>query len=188
MKLWSGLILTAVIFLGRAGSVQAVQADVYKRSVETTPYDHKDALTEVMNASYRPAESPPLESMGGLFRKARHFSYLKEVLRDDWQTPQDTETKRTGDCEDKALWLYARMRNAGYKDVKLVVGKYRRLDSGYHVWLTYTENNGNVLILDPTIQQKAWPLNAFRSDLYRPSFLFDGQYRYSCIPNPRFYS
>ncbi len=195
-RLWVGkesvikksLVLFLIFLLRGAGGFCAGEADVYGHSVKTTPYDQKSALIDELSRSSQLPTRSTSESIAGLFRQARNFSYRKENHGDVWQSPQVTEKMQAGDCEDKALWLYARLRAAGYGDIKLVVGKYRPSDTSNHVWLMYTEANRDVLILDPTIQNKAWSLSAFQPKLYRPFFSFDDKHHYSHIPASRLYS
>ncbi len=171
------LVVYLISLFMRAGSSHAAEIDLYGHPTKSTPYDQKNALTEVLNESYQPPTHPLLEPIDPLFWKARRFVYIEEKKGDNWQFPQETEKKQAGDCEDKALWLYARLRAAGYKNLRLVVGRYRSMDARLHVWLMRVDENGKVFILDPTIQNRIWPLDAFQPGFYRPIFLFDGKNR-----------
>ncbi len=167
----------SMYFLCSASSF-AGESDSYGRQTQGTPYDQKVALAEVLKNPYQSSVNSPIQSVEHLFWKARRFSYSREKDSDDWQLPQETEKKQSGDCEDKALWLYAHLRAAGYKNLGLVVGKYRNQDPSYHVWVVRVDENGNAFILDPTIQNRIWPLKVFQSGFYQPLFLFDGNRRY----------
>ena len=176
-------VLTAnlILFFWWAGGAHASEINLYGYPTQSTPYDHKNALTEVLRGPYPQTVYSPVESVDRLFWKAKRFSYNEEKKGDDWQFPRETEKKQAGDCEDKALWLYARLREAGHKNLILAVGKHRSLDKGYHMWLMRVDEDGSVLILDPTIQNRIWPLTAFEPGLYQPLFLFDGTQRYRCF-------
>ena len=178
--------VTLTLLLRCTDSSHAAEVDLYGHPAKNTPYDQKSALTEVLNAPYQPQPYSPAGPIDRLFRKARRFNYSEDKNGDNWQSPGETEKKQAGDCEDKALWLYARLRAAGYMNLRLVVGKYRSLDPGYHVWIMHVDEKGSIFLLDPTIQNKIWPLAAFHTGLYQPLFLFDGKDRYRCFLNPRF--
>jgi hypothetical protein len=175
------LAVYLIFFLSWAGASHAAEIDHFGHPVKSTPYDQKNALAEVLNRSYHPRANSPAEPMDPLFWKARRFVYIEEKNGDDWRSPRETEKRQAGDCADKALWLYARLRGAGYRNLRLVVGKYQSLDARYHVWLMYTDENGKTLILDPTLQNRIWPMNAFQPGFYRPLFSFDGKDQALCF-------
>ena len=56
---------------------------------------------------------------------------------DFWQFPEETEHLGRGDCEDKAIWLYAKMLAEGFDDVRLVLGKYIESDTVFHAWVVW---------------------------------------------------
>ncbi len=170
--------MSLILLLQWVGSSRAAQIDHYGYPIPNTPYDQKSALTDVLAGPYRDPAYPSAGSIDQIFRQARRFSYVTDKRGDDWQSPQTTEERRAGDCEDIALWLYAQLRSEGYKNLILVVGKYRSGDTRCHVWLMHVDKNGDVLILDPAIQKRIWPLNAFGQEFYQPIFLFDGSHRY----------
>ncbi len=99
--------------------------------------------------------------LNDLFWEARRFVYVKDGDGDDWQSPWLTEMKQAGDCEDKALWLYTRLRAQGYDNVRLVIGHYRAMDKDYHVWIMHRDGEGITRILDPTLQNRVWKLEQF---------------------------
>jgi hypothetical protein len=118
---------------------------------------------------------PPIDA---LFWKARTFAYVRERGRDEWQAPEVTERRKAGDCEDKALWLYTKLRDAGYENLRLVIGRFRPVDAVYHVWVTYEDGAGVTHLLDPTKQSRVWNLAHVSSGFYRPVFSYDGWVRY----------
>lgn len=99
---------------------------------------------------------------------------------DYWQLPEETERLGTGDCEDKAIWLYIRLLERGYTNIRLVVGKYRADKEIYHVWVNlYVTAPGKdgmveqkVYILDPTMDSKPWPAKSFPAGYYLPLYSF----------------
>ncbi len=62
--------------------------------------------------------------------------------RDFWQHPATFEQLRRGDCEDHALWAWARLVALGI-DAEFVCGGTRRLGTirpGGHAWVTYRKD------------------------------------------------
>lgn len=104
-----------------------------------------------------------------LFRMARSFRYSSDRAKvDQWQSADETSKSYNGDCEDKAIWLYTQMRRNGYRDISLVIGKYGPKSVEFHTWVTYIDDSGNTMLLDPTIQRKPWKIDAFHQKLYHP--------------------
>lgn len=113
------------------------------------------------------------------FRIAKSFRYIPDASNDYWQSPDETDARKAGDCEDKAIWLFARLINSGRQQVRLVVGQMRQVDSSLHVWVTCEDSNGTVYLLDPSAQKKVWKASDFAADWYRPLYAYDGTKGYS---------
>src|SRR5262249_23948429 len=110
-------------------------------------------------------EEKPLQL---LFRIARFIPYDPDHNKEDiWQSADETSKIFSGDCEDKAIWLYTQLRRNGYSDVHLVIGKYGPSSTKFHVWVTYVDETGVNWLLDPTMQRKPWNIDAFPKNLYR---------------------
>ena len=107
-------------------------------------------------------------SVENLFATAHAFRYAPDGRRDYWQSAEETQRRRSGDCEDKAVWLYTELRRSGYENVHLVIGRYTQVSPGLHVWLTLTDDSGSIWVLDPTIQRKPWKADAFPKSSYEP--------------------
>lgn len=111
---------------------------------------------------------------------------------DYWQLPNETQKLGTGDCEDKAIWLYVRLLQHGYTNVRLVVGKYEASSSVYHVWVNwYVKTVGKdgrvketVYILDPTVDYRPWPASSFSAGYYLPLYSFYKDQRWVHPLNP----
>jgi hypothetical protein len=120
-----------------------------------------------------------LASSEGLFMQARSMRYVADAPgRDYWQTPEETQARWAGDCEDKALWLFANLKKNGYSKVRLMVGRYRSSDRAFHVWVTLADDHDQVLVLDPTAQKKIWKAQDFGAGYYKALYSFDGVNRY----------
>ncbi len=110
-----------------------------------------------------------------LFLKARlfHYSWDKE-RREEWQSAEETSRLFSGDCADKAIWLYTHLRRNGYQNVSLVIGRYSPSSRVLHMWITYVEPSGNTLLLDPTIQRRSWKVEDFSKKFYKPLYILSG--------------
>ncbi len=116
-------------------------------------------------------------SIEELFAIAKSFRYV-HVPRSRWQTPEETQARGSGDCADKAGWLYSQLKKNGYENVRLVIGKYRSIDPIFHVWIAYTDDQGNSLILDPATQKRIWGSGQFGEGFYKALYSYDDQGRY----------
>ena len=146
--------------------------------IQATPYDRRISAAGVL--STETAAGPAgLRSSDELFSQARSMRYEADAKGQDyWQTPEETQARWAGDCEDKALWLFAHLKKNGHSNVRLVVGRYRSMDRNYHVWVTMADGQNNVWVLDPTAQKKIWKDSDFGKGYYKPLYSFDGINRY----------
>ena len=149
--------------------------------INATPYDYKISRTGLLNFIPIKFSGKERESAESLFLKARAFRYVKEHKRDIWQTPQETQARGSGDCEDKAVWLFYQLRQNGYQNVSLVIGKYKSVSRGFHVWVAYTDENSDTYLLDPANQKRIWHAGNFTGAYYEALYSFDGQRRYRHI-------
>jgi len=146
-----------------------------------TPFDRKIASTQLF---YRQLQrtAEPAQSMDELFFVAQRFRY-REDSRDNWQSPAQTQMRHAGDCEDKAIWLYAKLKSNGYDQIRFVIGKYRSFEHRFHVWLTYADERGETFLLDPSNQKKIWKLGSFSKGFYKPYFSYDDENKYRHLKN-----
>lgn len=154
-------------------------ADIYSMGglVTGTPFDGKLASAGFFNRGLWAVNAPTQSSPESLFWTARSFRYVPDSGGDQWQSPEQTDRIRSGDCEDKALWLYAQLKQNGY-DALLVVGRHRETDRKFHVWVVYTDHSSGSYIFDPSAQKRPWKVNEFSADFYRPIYAFDTDHRY----------
>jgi hypothetical protein len=108
-----------------------------------------------------------------LFRLARAFRY-EDKRGDRWQSPDETAKSYRGNCADKAIWLYARLRENGYENASLHIGRYAHDSRVLHAWVTLTEDSGKKLLLDPTNQKKPWPVEMFFGKGYKSLYAITG--------------
>ncbi|GEM_PF-1499497 len=176
------VLILLILNIGYSFPIQAAPVTISDNNrilIKSTPYDNKLSRTGLLPFTpielFNEEKSLPIES---LFLKAKAFRYVKEHQGNIWQTPQETERKGSGDCEDKAVWLFHQLKLNGYENVRLVVGKYKSVNRGYHVWVAYTDRDSVSYILDPAAQKRIWKSDDFSSAFYRPLYSFDGQNRY----------
>ena len=144
------------------------------RPIASTPFD--DKVYGVL------PEEPlirrlPKKSVDDLFAVARSFRYV-HVPESPWRTPEEIQASGSGDCADKSVWLYDQLKKNSYENVHLVIGKYRRIDSFFHVWVVYVDDQGKTFLLDPTIQKRIWESGQFKEGFYTAFYSYDGENRY----------
>ncbi len=168
-------------------SLEAFYFPAYNYSVNgmltfATPFDHKLSTAGFFHFFhsnlYAPHNFAEEASLEALFHKARSFRYVREKRGDNWQSPEETERRASGDCEDKALWLYSGLKEKGYMNVRLVVGKYKSFYSQFHVWVVYTDDDGDAFLLDPATQKRIFKTTDLASNFYTPVYSYDGENRY----------
>jgi hypothetical protein len=146
--------------------------------IPTTPFDNKVMSSGAFFPLDVTASSHTLDTSDALFEISRSFRYVSDEGRDYWQTPEETEAKGSGDCEDKAVWLYVQLKKNNVDSARLVIGRYRSIDRGLHVWVTMTDKDGHMIVLDPSKQKRVWALTDFSEKYYNPIYSFDGFNRY----------
>lgn len=72
-------------------------------------------------------------------REVRYMSDERTSgLRDFWQSPNETLSSGVGDCEDHAILIYRRLKEAGFNFVDLVLGLS---GSTGHAWVEVSGNH-----------------------------------------------
>ncbi len=146
------------------------------RLIPATPYDGRMMATGVMAIQ---SASQNSQNMDALFGQAKAFRYEPDARGNDrWQTPEETQERWAGDCEDKAVWLYAQLRKNGYNSARLVIGRQNPSSRSLHVWVTLGNEDGTFYVLDPTAQKRVWRSTDFSDGSYKPLYSFDGSDRY----------
>ncbi len=142
--------------------------------VESSPFYDKLLKAGVFEVSPQAVTNP--EPMPVLLMKAHLFRYREEDYKkkEKWQSAEETARAFQGDCADKAIWLYTHMRQNGYQNVSLVIGRYSPSSRVLHAWVTYVEPSGTTLLLDPTMQRKPWKITDFSKRYYKPVYALSG--------------
>jgi hypothetical protein len=75
-----------------------------------------------------------------IFPQVDSIKYRRDIdihgIREFWQTPYETDSLKSGDCEDKTFFTYSLLKNKGL-DVKIVWGKLNNTSTVGHFWLEY---------------------------------------------------
>lgn len=162
-------MLAVLAGFGLALASSASAAQDAPASVALTPFDSKLRSAGFFDAAALPQDGEA--SPETLFRIAHSFRYRSEA-QDRWQSAEETDARRSGDCEDKALWLYQKLTQGGHREVSLVVGR-KAGARGLHVWVTLRGAGNTLLILDPSTQNRLWKESDFPKSSYVPLYSFD---------------
>ena len=163
MKHFPWWIVTFVLLIGCA--VGPDMRDFEGKVTEETPFDHKYIRVQRQ------------------MRKAAKFKNKRDKKGQDyWQTPEETEERGTGDCEDKALWVYYKLFNQGF-NVRLVLGGMYEWVSKTntmtycHCWTQWYTPRG-IYILDPGQKSRVLPATSTNRMKYHPWYSWQGDKRW----------
>ena len=97
---------------------------------------------------------------------AATIEYADDGDGDYWQSPQETIARRTGDCEDQAIYLHHLLAEHGLRsEVTFGIEDLRHLKSG-HAWVEYPIE-GDAWVLDPTRRMMRLRSNLPRHQYYK---------------------
>ena len=95
--------------------------------------------------------SVKLRLMRECFHISSQIKYLQEMKKDNrvvdnWQSPEETEMMKKGDCEDGAILIANMMLMSGvpYWRIRLNAGD---VQGGGHAWVTYLRESDNQWII-----------------------------------------
>ncbi len=133
--------------------------------IKATPYDKRyKKVNKHLEASKKKVKK--------LLKIASKFKYKVDRRgADNWQLPFETEKLGAGDCDDKAVWLYSKLIKEGIDDVRLVLGNYKSGEFSVHMWVNWY-HDGQVFILDPTIDNGIRSAEQYSKDYYKPFYSF----------------
>ncbi len=152
------LIMAFIVFL--SGAVTGCV------TLEPGHYDHAGISTE------RTPYDRQYKKVRRYLETACRFKYKADAVGADyWQAPYETERLGMGDCEDKAIWLYSKLIKEGFDNIRLVLGDYEKSKSSTHMWVNWY-HDGQVYILDPTINDGIWKTEEYSKKYYRPSYSY----------------
>ena len=170
LKQSPGLTAVFAVLLLLLSAISAFPLTLQKQPVPETPYD------PYLGPFRQVAAAPPghreftMDAMEKWTRRAYRFGY--EHTGDyEWKTPEEVERTSTGDCKDKALWLYSKLKAAGAAVIELVIGKRHLADADLHAWVV-ASHQGRTYLLDPASRSSAWEVSEFEWDEYIPVFSY----------------
>jgi hypothetical protein len=169
------LCIMIILILIFAGCATANNYDYKGAAADKTPYDYKykkvqKYLLEASRFQYEEDRTSEAQQNSGLSVKGIRDS-LKGTDADYWQLPAETEMRGKGDCEDKAIWLYTKLIEDGFTDIRLVIGKYRESRASFHAWVVWYPGD-RVYILDPTKNKGIWRAIDYPAGYYKPYYSF----------------
>ncbi len=175
---WRSVLVFLVFLCGAWGEPATLWAETNFNTgcfIEYSPFYQKLLNAGVFDVPVaQPTQQP--QSMQLLFIKAHLFHYAgNKSRREQWQSAEETTRLFSGNCADKAIWLYRHLRQNGYQNVSLAIGRYSPSSKVLHMWVNYEEPSGKTLLLDPTIQRKPWKITDFSKSFYKPLYLLSGQ-------------
>jgi hypothetical protein len=96
--------------------------------------------------------SQPLKTQCVSFREMRKFlskcSYVSDEeqfgMEDYWQSPEDFEISKKGDCDDFALWAWRQVLGMGFP-ARFVIGPALRYGQT-HAWVTFEKDGKNFIL------------------------------------------
>lgn len=143
-----------------------------------TPYDFKSHNVKRVLRLIKVRVNPDLETIEQIERYNRlargWITYKSEGNKDHWQIPSVSKRLRTGDCEDFAIWVYAKMLENGMTNVRLVIGDHINTR---HAWLNWYYK-GEIYIIDPTISKDVLKVSDHPHGYYKPIYSFDLKYKW----------
>lgn len=131
-----------------------------------TPYEaYMSPVRQVLNSLN--GSSPDMARVAVLMRQGRCFRYAHTDPYNP-ALPQETATRRVGDCKDKALWLCDQLQDPS---ARFVIGKMKRSSRMNHAWVMW-QGEGRWWILDCTMNFSPIPADSLSPDQYVPLYSY----------------
>jgi hypothetical protein len=152
-------------------------------STSRTPYD--PYMSPVFSVFGRlggsqpdPAQVEKWISEGRAFRYS--FSKSQPYVP---QSPDQTESSKSGDCKAKSLWLASKMDT---RKVRFVIGKFKRGAAQSHAWLIWNAPDG-WLILDATMFSRSLDAGRVSQNEFIPIYSYapGGKYTHGQAAAPK---
>ncbi|RLA93735.1 MAG: hypothetical protein DRG25_03975 [Deltaproteobacteria bacterium] len=187
-KLAKKIVVMSVTILlvgGCAGGVQDNRISATYTNSKGKTYNNQSYNYQGTPVPFTPYELK-YKRIRDYLKRAHQFKYEAEKKTPDhWQLPEETEKLGKGDCEDKAIWLYCKLLNEGFNDVRLVIGKQREDSPKLHAWVAWY-SKGKVYILDPTFDSEMWEIRQYPKGYYTPYYSFYRDKSWTHLPNTKF--
>ena len=91
------------------------------------------------------------------------------------QSPDQTESSKSGDCKAKSLWLASKMDT---RKVRFVIGKFKRGAAQSHAWLIWNARDG-WLILDATMFSRSLDAGRVSQNEFIPIYSYAPGWEYT---------
>ena len=149
-------------------------------SVKSTPYDKQMSRIRpiLMSEGARGGGEVSLGMVNYWIGDLRSIPY---GFTKEWKTPAETQSGEPADCKGKAVALYERMQSHGASHVRLVIGKRAAASRSTHAWLEWDTETGT-LVLDPTINWRAYRGAEVGRRSYIPFYAFEGARKFRAAP------
>lgn len=157
------ILSLAALLLSSFASQAAVDLGSSTRS---TPYDSYMSPVKQVFASLH-GEGASMDRVNSLMREGRGFRYAHTDPYNP-ATPQQTASRKVGDCKDKALWLCDQLQDSS---ARFVIGKMKRNARISHAWVMW-QHEGRWFILDCTMNSAPIAADKVGNDDYVPLYSF----------------
>jgi hypothetical protein len=158
-------------------SISAFSAVDLGSSTRSTPYDSYMSPVKQVFASLH-GEGASMDRVNSLMRQGRSFRYAHSDPYNP-ASPQQTASRKVGDCKDKALWLCDQLQDSS---ARFVIGKMKRNARISHAWVMW-QHEGRWWILDCTMNSAPIAADKVGNDDYVPLYSFSKgvEYRHTGI-------
>jgi len=149
-------------------------------STGSTPYD-KYFGRVFSTLSSLGSNQAPLDQVNEYMRTGRGFRYYMKTPYIP-QTPEETESSRSGDCKAKSLWVAFKMDD---RKVRFVVGRIKSVNNMSHAWLLWNGPSG-WMVLDPTFYSRPLEVARLGPGEFTPLFSYSagGKYKHAGTGGP----
>ena len=149
-------------------------------STGSTPYDKYFGRVFSTLSSLSSNEAP-LDQVNEYMKTGRGFRYYMKTPYIP-QTPEETESSRSGDCKAKSLWVAYKMDD---RKVRFVVGRIKSVTNMSHAWLLWNGPSG-WMVLDPTFYSRPLDVARLGPGEFTPLFSYSpgGKYRHAGAAAP----
>lgn len=161
----------AIFFFLFSGT--AFSLTLEKQVVLQTPYDAYLGPFRAVTQAPAGNNKFTIDAMEKWTREAHRIRY-ERAGEYEWKSPEEVERTATGDCKDKALWLYSKLRAAGATALELVIGKQNLSDAEFHAWVIAVFE-GRSYLLDPASRGSVWEMSDFEWNEYVPFYSYDAR-------------
>lgn len=110
----------------------------------------KGLLALVLTCSFVPSLAFSKDNSQIIDEETRRVFHEIKYVKDEgdvWSLPETTLRRKAGDCEDMAILLKSRLDRKGIH-TRFVGGKLGPKYTSGHAWLEYTDETGEVYVLD----------------------------------------